>query len=149
MAEDLVRMVTELTKQGTQFHEMRLELGRLATTTSQAEERAREAEEKARAAATVGMLRGVLGEVETFWSLAPHFLARPMLELAAAFRDQAFVTSDVVGCDIAHGNPFNCNLEALGPFFHKVCRGSAGVKFKAVLTTDRFNAWRADHDHEL
>ena len=56
-----MRMVTELTRQATQFHEMRLELGRLATTTSQAEERARVAEEKASAAATVGMLRGVLG----------------------------------------------------------------------------------------
>ena len=32
--------------------------------------------------------------------------------------------------------------EALGPFPHKVCRGSAGVKLKAVLKNDGFNAWR-------
>ena len=46
MAEDLERMVTELTRQATRLHEVQLELQRLATTTSQAEERAKVAEEK-------------------------------------------------------------------------------------------------------
>ena len=32
--------------------------------------------------------------------------------------------------------------EALGPFLHKVCNGSVGVKLKSVLKTDGFNAWR-------
>ena len=32
--------------------------------------------------------------------------------------------------------------EALGSHLHKVCRGSAGVKLKALLKTDGFNAWR-------
>ena len=37
-----------------------------------------------------------LGEVETYLSvLAPGLLARPLLEWAAAFRDQAIVMSDV------------------------------------------------------
>ena len=31
--------------------------------------------------------------------------------------------------------------EALGPLLHKVCKGSAGVKLKAVLKTDGLNAW--------
>ena len=30
----------------------------------------------------------------------------------------------------------------LGPILHKVCKGSAGVKLKAVVKTDGFNAWR-------
>ena len=42
-----------------------------------------------------------------------------MLEWAAAFRDQAIVTSDVEAYEIAHGIPFDSNLkevsEALGP----------------------------------
>ena len=33
--------------------------------------------------------------------------------------------------------------EALGPFLHKVCKGSAGgVKLKAALKNDGLNAWR-------
>ena len=32
--------------------------------------------------------------------------------------------------------------EAPGPLLHKVCRGSAGVKLKAVSKIDGFNAWR-------
>ena len=50
MEEDLVRMATELTRQANQMLEMQLELQRIATTTSQAEERAKVAEEKACAA---------------------------------------------------------------------------------------------------
>ena len=54
--------------------------------------------------------------------------------------------SDVEGYEASHGDPFDWNLkevsEALGPFLHKVCRGSAGVKLKAVLKIDGFNAWR-------
>ena len=54
--------------------------------------------------------------------------------------------SDVEVDEVAHGNPFDWNLkkvsEALGPLLHKVCRGSAGVKLKALLKTDGFNAWR-------
>ena len=43
-----------------------------------------------------------LGEVETYLSvLAPGLLARPMLELAAALRDQAVVTSDVEAYEVA------------------------------------------------
>ena len=57
MAEDLVRMATELTRQATQLHEVQLELQRLATT-SQNEERAEVAEEKACAAVTaIGMVK--------------------------------------------------------------------------------------------
>ena len=64
---------------------------------------------------------------------------------AAPFRDQPIVMSDVEACEAAHGNPFDWNMkevsEVLGPLLHKVCRGSAGVKLKAVLKIDRFNAW--------
>ena len=31
--------------------------------------------------------------------------------------------------------------EAPGPLLYKVCKGSAGVKLKAVLKIDGFNAW--------
>ena len=48
--EDLVRMATELTRQANPLHEIQLELQRIATTTNQAEERAKVAEEKACAA---------------------------------------------------------------------------------------------------
>ena len=54
--------------------------------------------------------------------------------------------SDVEAYEAAHGNPFDLNLkevsEALGPLSDKVCKGSAGVKLKAVVKTDGFNAWR-------
>ena len=88
-----------------------------------------------------------LGEVETYLSvLAPGLLARPLLEWAATFCVQPIVMSDVEAYEAAHGNPFNWKLkevsEALGPLLHKVCKGSAGVKFKAVVKTDGFNAWR-------
>ena len=88
-----------------------------------------------------------LGEVETFLSvLAPGLLARPLLERGAAFRDQPIVLGDVEVYEAAHGNPFDWNLkevaEALGPFLHKVCKGSAGVQLKAVLKIDGLNAWR-------
>ena len=175
MEEDLVRMATELTRQANQPHETQLELQRIATTTNQAEERAKVAEEKACAAVTaIGMVKApeqkktklinrdaekfwpetyaadredkksfaqILGEVETYLSvLEPGSLARPLLEWAAAFHDQPIVLSDV------HGNPFDWNqkvvTEALGPLLHKVCKGSAGVKPKAVLKIDGPNAWR-------
>ena len=42
-----MRMATELTRQANLMHEMQLELQRLATTTSQAEQRAQVTEEKA------------------------------------------------------------------------------------------------------
>ena len=81
-----------------------------------------------------------LGEVETYLSvLAPRLLARPLLEWAAAFLGQPIVLSDVEAYEAAHGNPFDWNLKAL---LHKVCRGGAGVKLKAVLKIDGFNAWR-------
>ena len=88
-----------------------------------------------------------LGEVETYLSeQAPSLLARPLLEWAAAFRDQPIVMSDVEAYEVALGNPFKWNLrevsEALGPLLHQVCRGGAGVKLKAVLKIDGFNAWR-------
>ena len=58
MEEDLVRMATELTRRANQMHEMQLELQRIATTTRQAEERAKVAEEKAIAAVTaIGMVK--------------------------------------------------------------------------------------------
>ena len=67
-------------------------------------------------------------------------------EWAADFRDQPNVLSDVEACEAAHGNPFDWNLmevsEALGPLLHKVSRGSAGVKLKAVSKIDGFNTWR-------
>ena len=51
-------MATELTRHANQLHEIQLELQRLATTTSQAEERATAAEEKACAAVTaIGMVK--------------------------------------------------------------------------------------------
>ena len=72
-----------------------------------------------------------------FWHQACW--ARPLLQWAAAI-----VVSDVVACEVAHGNPFDWNLkevsEPLGPLLHKVCKGSAGVKLKAVLKIDGFNA---------
>ena len=56
------------------------------------------------------------------------------------------VLSDVEAYEAAHGNPFDWNLkevsEAHGPLLHEVCRGSAGVKLKAVLKIDGLNAWR-------
>ena len=49
-----------------------------------------------------------LGEVEMYLSvLAPGLLARPLLEWAAAFRDQAIVTNDVNTYKITRGNPFD------------------------------------------
>ena len=70
-----------------------------------------------------------LGEVETYLSfLAPGLLARPLLDWAAAFRDQLIVMSDVEAYEAAHWNPFDWNLkevsEALGPLLHEVCNGS-------------------------
>ena len=179
MAEDLVR--TDRTRQATQLHEIQLELQRLATTTSQAEERAKVAEEKASAAVmAIPMVKApaqkktklnnrdaekfwpetctadrvdkksfaeFLGEVETHLSvLAPGLLAIPLLGWATAFCDQSIVMSDAEEYEAAHGNPFDWNLkevsEAPGPLLHKVCRGSAGVKLKAVSKIDGFNAWR-------
>ena len=56
------------------------------------------------------------------------------------------VTSDVEAHEVVHGNLFDRNLkevsEALGSHSHNVCRGGAGVKLKALLKTDGFNAWR-------
>ena len=74
-----------------------------------------------------------LGEVETYLGvLAPGLLARPLLEWAAAFRDQPIVLSDVEVYEAARGNPFDWNLkevsEALGPFrtkFAKVAQESS------------------------
>ena len=88
-----------------------------------------------------------LGEVETYLSvLAPGLLARLLLELAAAFRDQAIVMSDVEAYEVVHGNLFDWNLkevsQTLGPLLHKVCKGSAGVKLKSVSKIDGFNAWQ-------
>ena len=78
--------------------------------------------------------------------LAPGLPARPLLEWATAFRDQAIVMSDVEAYEVAHGNPFDWNLkevsEALGPLLHKVCKSSAGVKLKSVSKIDGFNTWR-------
>ena len=76
-----------------------------------------------------------LGEVETYLSvLAPALLARPLLEWAAAFRDQPILLSDVEAYEAVHGNPFDWNLrevsEVLGPLLHKVCKVSAGSSSK-------------------
>ena len=58
MEEDLVRMATELMRQANQLHGIQLELQLLATTTSQAQERAKVAEEKACAAVmAIGMVK--------------------------------------------------------------------------------------------
>ena len=70
MAEDFVRMATELTRQAIQLHEMQLELQRLATTTGQAEERADE-----KASAAVMALKEKISklnnrEAEKFWQEA-------------------------------------------------------------------------------
>ena len=71
-----------------------------------------------------------LGEVETYLSvLAPGLLARPLLEWAAAFRDQPIVMSDVETCEAAHGNPFDWKMkevsEALGLLLHRRCKSQA------------------------
>ena len=64
--------------------------------------------------------------METYLSvLAPGLVARPLLEWAAAFRDRTVEMGDVTAYELAHDNP----------------RGSSGVKHKAVLKTDGFNAW--------
>ena len=56
------------------------------------------------------------------------------------------MTSDVEAYEVANGNPFYWKLkevsEALGPLLHKVCKGCAGVKLKAVCKADGFNASR-------
>ena len=53
-----------------------------------------------------------LGEVETYLSvLAPGLMARPLLEWAAAFRDQPIVLSDVEAYEAAYGNPFDWNVK--------------------------------------
>ena len=79
-----------------------------------------------------------------FWP--PGLLAKPLPEWAAAFRGQPIVMSDVEAYEAARGNPFDWHLkevsEALGPLLHKVCKGSAGVKLKAVVKTDGYNTWR-------
>ena len=154
MEEDLVRMATELTSQANQMHEMQLELQKIATTTSQAEERGKVAgrkpalqswrlarsrpRSKRRPNSRPVMLTSFgrkrtrqtgwtrrASEVETYLSvLAPGLLARPLLEWAAAFRDQPIVLSDVEAHEAAHGNSFDWNLkgvsEALGPLLHEV-----------------------------
>ena len=71
-------------------------------------------------------------EVETNLSfLAPGLLARPLLEWAAAFRDQTIEVGDVTAYELAHDGIVR--LEPEGD-------GSAGDK--KVLKTDGFNAWR-------
>ena len=137
MAGDLVKMATDFTRQATQLHEVQLELQRLTTMTCQAEERAKVAEEvtaigmvraleqkkaklnnrdaerfwpETHSADRVDKksFAEFLGEVETFLSvLAPGLLARPLLEWAAAFRDQPILLSDVEAYEAAHGNAFD------------------------------------------
>ena len=69
-----------------------------------------------------------LGEVETYPSVqAPGLLARPMLERAAAFRDQAIVTSDVEACEVVHGNLFDWNLKEVSEFLDAFCTKCAEV----------------------
>ena len=84
-----------------------------------------------------------LGEVETYLSfLAPGLVARPLLEWAAAFRDQAIVMSDVEAYEVPHGNPFDWDLkevsETLGPLLRKLCEGCAGVKLKQRSDENRW-----------
>ena len=86
-------------------------------------------------------LRGVLGRGRDVLSLlAPSLLATPLLRWTVAVGDQPNVLRDVEAYEAAHGNPFDWNWkevsEALGPLLHKVCKGSAGVKLKAVLKID-------------
>ena len=64
------------------------------------------------------------------------------MEWAAAFRDQVIVTSDVEAHEVAHGNPFDWNLKEVSEALHKVRKGSAGFKLKAVLKTGGSNTWR-------
>ena len=157
------RLAAELVRQATQLQEMEQAIHRLDQLMNQADQRAKFAEEKPIAAVkAIGMVK--ISEqqkiklnnrdAEKFWpvtytatygrALAPGLSARPLLERAAAFRDRAIVRSDVEANEVAHGKPFDLKevSEALGPLLHKVCRGSSGVKLKAVLKTDGFNAWR-------
>ena len=82
-------------------------------------------------------------EVETYLSVPT--LGLVLLESAAAFHGQTEI-GDVTAYELAHDNPYDWHLkevsEAPGPLLHKVCRGSEGVKLKAVLKTDGFIAWR-------
>ena len=79
-----------------------------------------------------------LGEVETYLSvLAPGFLSSPLLEWAAALRDQAIVTSGVEAYEAAHGE--SCQRT---PSAQSVAKAAHEVKLKAVVQTDGFNAWR-------
>ena len=82
-------------------------------------------------------------EVETYLSVPTLGLA--LLESAAAFHGQTEI-GDVTAYELAHDNPYEWHVKevskAPGPLLHKVCRGSEGVKLKAVLKTDGFNAWR-------
>ena len=79
--------------------------------------------------------RAKLKNVQKWPRRKPALQSRPS-------RDQAIVMSDVEAYDVAHGKPFDWNLKEVGPLLHKLCRGSAGVKLKAVLKIDGFNAWR-------
>ena len=70
-----------------------------------------------------------LGEVETYLSvLAPGLLARPLLEWAAAFRDQPIVLSDVEAYEAAHGDPFDSELKGGVTKFAKVEQESSSTQ---------------------
>ena len=125
-------LANELARQGALLQEAVLRLEHL---TVQADQRSKVAEEKTIAAVTaISMVKitdqnrdadkfwletysadrvdkktfaEFLGEVETCLSV----LARPLLEWAAAFRDQPIVMSDVEVYEAAHGNPFDWNLK--------------------------------------
>ena len=91
-------------------------------------------------------LRGVLGrgrDVPECSGTRP--IGETFAGMGCRFSRPADRLSDVEAYEAAHGNPFDWNLkevsEALGPLLHKVCKGSAGVKLKAVLKFDGFNAW--------
>ena len=90
-------------------------------------------------------LRGVLG---TGRDVPECGGARPVgetsVEWAAAFRDQPIVFSDVEAYEVVHGNPFDeleGGVRGARTFLHRVSKGSAGVKLKAVLKIDGRNVW--------
>ena len=139
-------MATELTRQATQLHEIQLELQRLATTTRQAEERVKVAEEKVSdAVMTIGKVTAPEQkktklnnrDAEKLWTETytvdlvdkkgfAEFLGEVETYLSVlapgllARPLLAAFRDQAIGYEAAHGDPFDWNLkevsEALGPF---------------------------------
>ena len=94
-----------------------------------------------------------LGKFETCLSvLAPGLLARPLLEWAAAFRDQPIVLSDVEAYEASHGNPFDWSLkevsEALGNSCMKCAQAQSSIEDRWVQRLDGVGIFVPGQIHE-